>query len=399
MGSNNLNLLRPIGQFGTRLQGGKDAGSARYINTYLSAIAPAVFPKDDVAVLKWREDDGATVEPWHFLPVVPMVLVNSANGIGTGFSTQVPCYDPRDLVDRLLTLLDADPEDPDATALAPLHPWYRGFKGRIVQTNAGAEGVPAKYVSVGCFERVSAAKARITELPVGTWTEDYKGFIEAHVDAAADIKAVDPEYTDEVARFLVTFASPEALQKRMEAGPDGFSVFEHEFKLVASKGLSTGNMYLFDAGGRIVKYASAVDILRAFFPVRLQGYRDRRAKQIATLEDELVVLGAKQRFVAGVIDDTVRIMKVARADVVAQLLQQGFPAGRDGDAEDGGRYDYLLNMPAHSFTTERVQALLRQIADLQQQLEALRNTTPQDMWRGELAKLREEYSTLLCGRR
>lgn len=35
VGSNNINLLMPIGQFGTRLQGGKDAASARYIFTSL----------------------------------------------------------------------------------------------------------------------------------------------------------------------------------------------------------------------------------------------------------------------------------------------------------------------------------------------------------------------------
>lgn len=35
VGSNNLNLLLPLGQFGTRLAGGEDAASARYIYTSL----------------------------------------------------------------------------------------------------------------------------------------------------------------------------------------------------------------------------------------------------------------------------------------------------------------------------------------------------------------------------
>lgn len=35
VGSNNVNILQPLGQFGTRINGGKDAASPRYIFTML----------------------------------------------------------------------------------------------------------------------------------------------------------------------------------------------------------------------------------------------------------------------------------------------------------------------------------------------------------------------------
>src|SRR5437762_3257956 len=106
VGSNNINLLNPNGQFGTRLAGGKDAGAAQYIFTELNELTPTIFAADDQPLLKYLDDDGTSIEPQYYVPVLPMILVNGANGIGTGFSTQVPCYNPEDIVANLLRMLD-----------------------------------------------------------------------------------------------------------------------------------------------------------------------------------------------------------------------------------------------------------------------------------------------------
>jgi DNA topoisomerase-2 len=58
VGSNNVNLLVPSGQFGTRLAGGEDADSPRYIFTHLSPVARHLFPEDDDVLLEYLEDDG-----------------------------------------------------------------------------------------------------------------------------------------------------------------------------------------------------------------------------------------------------------------------------------------------------------------------------------------------------
>jgi DNA topoisomerase II len=92
IGSNNLNLLEPLGQFGTRLQGGKDAASPRYIFTNLSPLARAVFHPHDDPLLNYLNDDGHSIEPEWYIPVVPMILINGGEGIGTGWSTAIPNY-------------------------------------------------------------------------------------------------------------------------------------------------------------------------------------------------------------------------------------------------------------------------------------------------------------------
>ena len=87
VGTNNINLLVPSGQFGTRLQGGKDHASPRYIFTRLAQLARVVFPECDDALLNYNDEDGQKIEPKYYMPVIPTVLINGAEGIGTGWST------------------------------------------------------------------------------------------------------------------------------------------------------------------------------------------------------------------------------------------------------------------------------------------------------------------------
>jgi DNA topoisomerase-2 len=72
VGSNNVNLLTPSGQFGTRRMGGKDAASPRYVFTKLENIARKIFHPDDDPLLNYLNDDGLTIEPDFYMPVIPM---------------------------------------------------------------------------------------------------------------------------------------------------------------------------------------------------------------------------------------------------------------------------------------------------------------------------------------
>eukprot|EP00158_Paraphelidium_tribonemae_P010151 Partr_v1_DN36310_c0_g1_i1_m38203 putative Control of topological states of DNA by transient breakage and subsequent rejoining of DNA strands. Topoisomerase II makes double-strand breaks len=142
-GANNLPLLAPLGQFGTRLQGGKDAASARYIFTRLAPVARLLFPPPDDVLLRHREDDGQAVEPAVYVPILPLVLVNGAEGIGTGWSTSVPQYHPRHVIDAVARALDAYEGSAKPVAPPPLVPWWRGFTGAVRPAGSGG------FVTVG----------------------------------------------------------------------------------------------------------------------------------------------------------------------------------------------------------------------------------------------------------
>ena len=79
VGSNNINLLEPIGQFGNRLDGGKSPAAARYIYTKLSPFARLIYHPDDDALLEYLNDeDRKKIEPKWYVPIIPMILVNGA---------------------------------------------------------------------------------------------------------------------------------------------------------------------------------------------------------------------------------------------------------------------------------------------------------------------------------
>ena len=165
VGSNNANLLEPIGQFGTRLQGGKDAASPRYIFTSLSPFARALFRPEDEALLKYLNDDGQSIEPEWYIPTLPLVLVNGCEGIGTGWSTSIPNHNPLDIMNNIRRMMRQE-------TCQPMLPWYRDFCGGIEEIG------PERYRITGCWsveeQDNGVTRLDITEFPIGTWTQTFK---------------------------------------------------------------------------------------------------------------------------------------------------------------------------------------------------------------------------------
>jgi len=87
-GTNNIPLLYPDGGFGTRLEGGKDAASARYIFTKKEALTDYIFRSEDDPLLTPVNDDGDLVQPEHYMPIIPMILVNGCFAP----ETQIPLF-------------------------------------------------------------------------------------------------------------------------------------------------------------------------------------------------------------------------------------------------------------------------------------------------------------------
>lgn len=161
VGSNNINVLDPKGQFGSRAAGGKDAASARYIYTRLMSITPKIFHKDDRYLLKYLNEEGTSIEPEYYIPVIPMILVNGAEGIGTGWSTFIPCYNPSEIIQALKDKMAGK-------EFERLTPWYKHYGGQIFHNDK-------QFICEGKYEHDAENKIlRITELPIRKWTREYK---------------------------------------------------------------------------------------------------------------------------------------------------------------------------------------------------------------------------------
>eukprot|EP00178_Gracilaria_changii_P015956 TRINITY_DN448_c0_g1_i1.p2 TRINITY_DN448_c0_g1~~TRINITY_DN448_c0_g1_i1.p2 ORF type:complete len:1029 (-),score=202.61 TRINITY_DN448_c0_g1_i1:8870-11956(-) len=397
VGSNNVNLLVPAGQFGTRLQGGKDAASPRYIFTKLAPIARALFPKSDDPLLSYLKDEGMRIEPLWYCPIIPLVLVNGSEGIGTGWSSSIPCYNPHDLIRSIRQLLNDEP-------LEELLPWYRGFNGSIVPV-----GNSKSFDVYGVLRR-SQETFRIEELPVRTWTSSYKEFLESQTLGFPNAK--DPfvrEFQDNSTENKVCFtftATPQALGEL--STPAAYK------KLKISSSLSTNNMVLFDKDGRIRKYDSPQEIIKEFFGTRYELYEKRRLYILEELQKELLRLDNKQRFILMVVDGKLKVSKRKKVEIISDLKRLKFdPIPRGGkrkesegdeldEDNDGGdvegsslhtedekNYDYLLSMPLWSLTFEKVQQLRSQRDKKEAEIHEMEAKTVKHLWEADLQELEE----------
>ena len=362
-GANNIILLEPVGQFGSRLAGGSNHGSPRYIHTHLTEIARAIFHKEDDAVLRHLEDDGVSVEPEFYLPVLPMALVNGAIGIGTGYSTSVPCYNPRDLVQALRVLLE---QGSNAELPEPM-PWYSGFTGCLLE-------VKGRLCSRGIVQRSAPTKLQITELPLWYWTEDFKEALESFIEKQPGAKSYSNNSQTTTVDFTLVFDTKETLDGWLVPDEYGVSRFENELKMVSNKGLTTTNMHLFNARGQIRKYDTAVAVIREFFVERLSGYVRRRELMLAAMARDEVLLVQKVAFLDLVISGKLELHKKdSGEELTAELELQGL-------LPVDGSFKFLLGMAMSSMTRDRKAALEQELSERRAEIAALEATNAPRMW-------------------
>jgi DNA topoisomerase-2 len=385
VGSNNLNLLQPNGQFGTRIMGGHDSASARYIHTELHPIVPYLFRKEDNPVLEYNEDDGQRVEPTYYVPIVPLVLVNGMNGIGTGFSTSIPKYAIHDVVENLKRRLNHQEYD-------AIHPSYRGFQGTLVQLDTHA------YLSKGVYRILNPHTIEITELPLGKWTDDYKKFLDTLLaedprekkkkeGTKPKAKPFIVDYinhsSDTTVHFTITVPNGfiEARQWSEDTHIDGIEAF---FKLTTSKGLSLKNIHLYNEKQQICKYHDIHAIMDAFYEERHALYVKRKAYQLGEYEVLLAILGAKIRFIREVMEETILIYRQKKDVIIQSLVQGNYPKVKDKHLHAEGSYEYLLKMSILSFTEEDIAKLEAQHDTANQAYLRLQGLTIEDIWTQEL---------------
>ena len=344
--------------------GGKDAASARYIFTKLEPIARAIFHSDDDPVLNYLNDDGNMIEPEYYVPVIPMILVNGADGIGTGWSSAVSNFNPREIVANIRRKIAAEPTE-------TMDPFYSGFTGDIKKETKG------KYIVRGKIDRVDSSTLRITELPLKKWTQQYKEFLEAMMVADPKkpetpiiIKDFKENHTETTVDFTIT--SEKDLIDEFEQDPKGLF---GKFKLQSS--LSTSNMTLFDADGKIVKYDSPEAILDAFFDIRLEYYGKRKVHLLKMLAAEKLMLSNKARFVEEVCGGSLVVNNRKKKDLLEELKDRKYDLILKGQKDDGDNetdeeeetstaelakgYEYLLGMQIWSLTFEKAQELRRKL--------------------------------------
>ena len=395
VGSNNINLLVPSGQFGTRLQGGKDSASERYIFTYLNKITRCIFPSADDNILTYLDDDGMPVEPLFYAPIIPMVLVNGAKGIGTGFSTEILCYNPMTIIKYLKTKLENNESDLKDIVFTP---FYEGFTGTISKIDGSADY--AKYIVKGTYKVVGPDKIRITELPVGTWTEDFKEHLESLTESTDKtgkkitpiVKDYDDMCKDTHVDFLITLQKGKLEELESAKGENDCNGIYKTFRLYST--MSTSNMHLFNEKEKLKKYDTVEEIIEDYFDTRLDLYDDRRDYLIEIYEKELIILENKMKYISELLNDTIDLRKKNKQQVIQMLHDKKYHQPEDDDD-----FKYLTKMHMDSVTQENVDSLEKHLTTKKSDLEKIKSTTIEQMWLSELSELEQEYTKYSSERR
>ena len=412
VGSNNINLLKPVGQLGSRLSGGADAASARYIHTYLEDIVGKLFRKEDAGLLKYLDDDGLAVEPEYYLPVIPMIAVNGVVGIGTGYSTDIPPYKPDDMICLLRHRLLGNIE---TLGGRPLDPWWFGFRGKVVRKD------DQTWLTKGLYELDDAKRTvTVTELPVGTWTKDYKAFLDELCDSdeklqkeakkevkkaetgsqastgsrggkgsepkePCGLKGFDDLYNDVDVRFVLYFT-----EEGYDAVKEDQAGFEKRFKLTTS--WKTTNMTCFDTEFRLVKYPTVGDMMEAFVEKRLPMYEARRQHQMEVLKRQRVELDAKRRFIQAILDERLVIQKRSDEEIVQNLKACEIPPlSNEEKPDEYDSYDFVLRMRIDRLKQSAVVELDEALAQKAGEIEHLEAQTGASLWLADLAELDEAW--------
>ena len=389
VGSNNINLLEPLGQFGSRLRGGDDSASERYIFTCLNKITRNIFPQSDDNVLTYLDDDGQIVEPVFYAPIIPMVLVNGSKGIGTGFSTEIMCYNPLDIINYLRVKLGYNSDEDKI--LPTFLPYYEGFKGTIKKISE------TKYLIKGCYQTIGPDKIRVTELPVGFWTEDFKELLEKLLEPPTKenkdkdnkkiqpmIKDYDDMSKDTNVDFIITFNKGKLDELESTKCDNDCNGVEKLLKLVSTS--SNSNMHLFNNEEKLKKYENVESIIDDYFGVRLELYGKRKEYMINALEKELKVLSNKAKYIKENLEGSIDLRKKKKEEVIDMLQKKSYDK-IDNDEE----YKYLVKMPMDSVTEENVNKLMKEYGNKKDELECVKKTSIEEMWLKELEVLRNNY--------
>lgn len=354
-GSNNVPYLEDIGQFGSRIS--PAASASRYIFTKLSESFRKIFLKDDDSILNYLEDDGMSIEPEYYLPIIPTVLLNGSDGMGTGFACRILSYNPLDLVAACEEVVKRGKLREDIT------PWYRGFTGTI-EKNA------QQTIFTGVYEIQNTTTMVISELPIGSFTQKYREVLNDLEDKGLVKNYIDNS-SEEKTEFVVT-CPRETLRKPHDE-------LLKTFKLVSR---DTENFTVWNEAGRLRKFDSAKQLVEWFVAFRLHKYEDRRLNLIKESQNRLDSMKERAKFIRFYLDNTDWFSKSKKSDIIARLDNLNFT-----------RIDDLMAIRVYNLTGDQIEELKNKIQAEQETLDRLNTTTAKELYLKDLIDAKSYFKS------
>lgn len=358
VGTNNISLLSPNGNFGSRHI--PTPSASRYIFTKKSKDFDLLFMKEDDAILDSQEFEGKNIEPKFLAPILPLILINGSEGMGTGYAQKIFPRDPKEISEAIKDLVEK------GVTNKKLKPFYKGFKGKVIQGEN-----PGQWEFQGLFTLKNTSTIVVTELPVTYTLTSYTKILNKLQEDGVIKSYEDLSENDE---FLFNLKVSRSFTKK------DYGSILNKLKLVKR---ATENYTCIDENNAIVEFETAEDILKSFIKIRLDYYEKRRLYIIELLNSEIENLQSINLFIEKIIKGKIKINNKKKAEIISQIeLQNKYSSKKIIQKDDS--YDYLLKMPLYSLTEERVLDLQKRIADKEEQKGILERETPKALWKTDI---------------
>lgn len=353
---NNVPLLEEDGQFGSLRS--PQSGAPRYIGTKLSSNFRYLFK--DFDLLDHKEEEGDTIEPHFFLPIVPILLVNGSSGIAVGFSSNILSRDINDVISKCESIIKGK-------GIRTIKPYMESFKGEFIQDLENHK----KWIIRGVFERVNTTTIKISELPPSMTYEKYENILDKLVDDKEIVSYDDNckdniDYTIKFTRSDLALLDDEKLTKLLKLEESSTEIYS-----------------TLDEFGKLKIFENAEDILKYFVEFRLTYYQKRKDFLLEKKEKELKVLSNRGRFIKAILDGKLKINNISKLEIIEQIENMKLDKIDDS-------YDYLLRMPIYSLTKELFERLKSDFVDKKSEIKLLEETKPSDMYLEDLADLKKK---------
>ena len=362
-GTNNCPLVQKAGQYGNRMD--NEASAARYIKASIhKKNFDMFFSKDDDPLLERLYQEEQFVEPKNYFPVLPLCLVNGADGIGVGFATSIRQHSVEDVLRAVREVLQ------EGRVVNPLIPHMVGYKGRITRT-LGSDQIEIR----GVIDVVDRTTIRISEVPPKWDRKKYrdqlnllmkKEFAPGHMW----VRGYTNNSTNDAGWDIVVKVPMAVTQLPMEKLLDAFKLIERD----------TQNVVLWDTSGRIKKYPNVEAVVEEFVPYRLAKYAERKVSMLSIIKKDIAWNELKVRFIEYWNDHSHTLVKLPRVEWIKVLTEELKCSQPEADK--------LLEMNIYSLTKERLETLVKSIKAMYDSYQVLEQTAPADIWSSDLKKFK-----------
>jgi DNA topoisomerase-2 len=354
---NNAALLEEDGQFGSLRS--PQPGAARYIGTKLNDNFRLIYK--DFDLLDYKEEEGESIEPRYFLPIIPTVLLNGSSGIAVGFASNVLNREIKSIIDSCVRVLMG--KSPGV-----IKPSLNEFTGDFIQDSENKK----RWIIRGRFQKINTTTIKIQELPPSMTYEKYEELLDKLVDNK-DIVSYDDNCKDNI-DYIIKF-NRSILEKLDD---------EKIIKLLKLEESSTEIFSTLDEFGKLKIFETSEDIIEYFVNFRLTYFYKRKEFQLNKLNKELKVLSNRGRFIKAILDEKLKINNVSKSDIILSIEELKLEKIDDS-------YDYLLRMPIYSLTKELFEKMKKDFTDKKAEIKTLEETDVKDMYLLDLSELKKKF--------